>query len=94
MRVLPDENGVTSAAFLTRAAAYFAHHGIPRIERVLSDNAWSYRHSNGFAAAVAAIGARQKFIKPHCPWQNGKVERSTGPCDHRVGLPAGLHHQY
>jgi hypothetical protein len=22
----------------------------------------------------SAIGARQKFIKPHCPWQNGKVE--------------------
>src|SRR5699024_6379367 len=25
--------------------------------------------------AVAQIGAKQKFIKPHCPWQNGKVER-------------------
>jgi len=73
--ILPDEKGVTSAAFLTRAAAYFAHYGIAKIERVLSDNAWSYRHSNDFAAAVAAIGARQKFIKPHCPWQNGKVER-------------------
>jgi transposase InsO family protein len=24
---------------------------------------------------VAELGARQKFIKPHCPWQNGKVER-------------------
>ena len=21
------------------------------------------------------MGARQVFIKPHCPWQNGKVER-------------------
>ncbi|MGJ1427099.1 integrase core domain-containing protein, partial [Clavibacter sepedonicus] len=21
------------------------------------------------------LGARQKFIRPHCPWQNGKVER-------------------
>ena len=25
--------------------------------------------------AVAALGARQKFIRPHCPWTNGKVER-------------------
>jgi transposase InsO family protein len=25
--------------------------------------------------AVGAIGARHLFIKPHCPWQNGKVER-------------------
>jgi transposase InsO family protein len=24
---------------------------------------------------VAALGARQIFIKAHCPWQNGKVER-------------------
>jgi len=30
---------------------------------------------DGIADAVAAIGARQLFIKPHCPWQNGKVER-------------------
>src|SRR5690606_29526018 len=24
---------------------------------------------------VTALDARQVFIKPHCPWQNGKVER-------------------
>ena len=24
---------------------------------------------------VADLGARHIFIKPHCPWQNGKVER-------------------
>jgi transposase InsO family protein len=24
---------------------------------------------------VARLGARRVFIKPHCPWQNGKVER-------------------
>lgn len=46
-----------------------------RIQRVVSDNAWSYHHRQEFAAAVAAIGARQKFIKPLCRWQNGKVER-------------------
>jgi hypothetical protein len=27
------------------------------------------------ADAIAALGARHKFIRPHCPWQNGKVER-------------------
>ena len=26
-------------------------------------------------AAVAALSARHLFIKPHCPWQNGKAER-------------------
>jgi len=71
----PDEKGVTAAGFLTRAAAYFAGHGITRIERVISDNAFAYRHSAAFKSAVTALGAKQKFIKPHCPWQNGKVER-------------------
>lgn len=70
-----DEKGATCAGFLTRAAAYFADHGIARVERVLTDNAFAYRHSTAFKTAVAALGARQKFIKPHCPWTNGKAER-------------------
>ena len=41
--VLADEKGATCAAFLARAAAYFAAHGIARIERVMTDNAWAYR---------------------------------------------------
>jgi transposase InsO family protein len=69
----PDEKGATCAAFLTRAAAYFADHGIDRIERVMTDNAWAYRYS--LREACAVLQARQKFIRPHCPWQNGKVER-------------------
>jgi transposase InsO family protein len=68
-----DEKGATCAAFLTRAATYFAGHGIDRIERVMTDNAWAYQHS--IKAVCARLGARQKFIRPHCPWQNGKVER-------------------
>ena len=71
--VLPDEKGPTCAAFLERAIAYFAAHGIPRIERLITDNAWAYRFS--LREVCAAHGIRQKFIKPHCPWQNGKVER-------------------
>ena len=71
--ILPDEKGITCAAFLARAAAYFAGHGIDRIERVMTDNAWAYRHS--IRAVFAALGAKQVFIRPHCPWQNGKVER-------------------
>jgi transposase InsO family protein len=71
--ILGDEKGVTCAAFLARAAAYFANHGIPRIERVMTDNAWAYRYS--LREVITALGARQKFIRPHCPWQNGNVER-------------------
>jgi transposase InsO family protein len=72
--ILGDEKGATCAGFLTRAAAFYAAHGIS-IERVITDNAKNYRISRDFAAAAAAIGARQKFIRPHCPWTNGKVER-------------------
>ncbi|KJC64282.1 transposase [Agreia bicolorata] len=71
----PDEKGTTAAGFLTRAADYFKQHGITTIERVISDNAFAYRNSTAFKKAVADLGATQKFIKPHCPWQNGKVER-------------------
>ncbi|WP_123305383.1 IS481 family transposase [Bogoriella caseilytica] len=73
--ILPDEKGATCAGFLRRAAAYFAAKGITRIERVMTDNAFAYRHSNDVKQACAELGATQKFIKPHCPWQNGKVER-------------------
>jgi len=70
-----DEKGATAAAVLLRAAEFFRASGIPTIERVISDNAFAYRHSTEFKNAVAQIGAVQKFIKPHCPWTNGKVER-------------------
>ena len=71
--ILSDEKGPTCAGFLTRAAAYFAAHGITRIERIMTDNAWAYRWS--LRQVCTSLEARQIFIKPHCPWQNGKVER-------------------
>ncbi|GAA3599285.1 hypothetical protein GCM10010968_15980 [Agrococcus terreus] len=70
-----DEKGATAAGVLTRAADHFASHGLDRIEQVITDNAFAYRHSRAFRTAVAALGAEQLFIKPRCPWQNGKVER-------------------
>lgn len=69
-----DEKGSTAAAVLLRAAAFFASYGVT-IKEVISDNAFAYRHSNDFKDAIATMGARQLFIKAHCPWQNGKVER-------------------
>ncbi len=70
----PDEKGATCAGFLTRAGEFFASVGVS-IERVMTDNHWSYRNSHAVAAAIDQLGARHKFIRPHCPWQNGKVER-------------------
>jgi transposase InsO family protein len=70
-----DERADTVADFYQRAVAYFADHGIVRIERLMTDNAFSYRHGARLRDLLAAHGTRHLFIKPHCPWQNGKVER-------------------
>ena len=69
-----DEKGTTAAGVLDRAIAFYATLGVT-VERVISDNAFAYRHSSAFRRVIEAHGIRQKFIKPHCPWQNGKVER-------------------
>jgi transposase InsO family protein len=73
--VLADEKGTTCAGFLLRAAAYFADHGITGIQRVMTDNHFSYTNSGDVAAAMAALDAQHVLTRPHCPWQNGKVER-------------------
>jgi transposase InsO family protein len=71
----PDEQGATCAGFLERAAEFFATCGITRTQRVMTDNAFCYRLSHDFQAVMARLGARHVLIRPHCPWQNGKVER-------------------
>ena len=70
-----DEKGTTGAGFLARAAAYFAEHGIAQIERVMTDTAFAHRYSSALRDVLATLGAWQALIRPHCPWQNGKVER-------------------
>ena len=79
--------GHTCAAFLLRAAEYFGTHGISQIKRVMTDNLFSYRRSNDVSDAIAVLGAKHKFIKPHCPRQNGKVERFNPNAADRVGIP-------
>jgi transposase InsO family protein len=73
--VRTDEKGTTCADFLARAAAVFADAGITRIEAVMTDNAKNYTLSREFLRELEVLGARQVLIRPHCPWQNGKVER-------------------
>ena len=56
--------------------SYFAAHGIARIERGHDRQRLElHAHGRAFAELLADLGAKHKFIKPHCPWQNGKVER-------------------
>jgi transposase InsO family protein len=73
--ILPDEKGPTCAGFLLRAATYFAEHGITTIRQVMTDNHLSYSRSNDVREAITTLTAQHIFIRPHCPWQNGKVER-------------------
>ncbi|WP_405191604.1 IS481 family transposase [Streptomyces anulatus] len=71
----PDEKAATCAGFLTRAAAFFHRQGIPRIERVLTDNAWAYRKGLAWKNALADLGATGKLTRPYRPQTNDKVER-------------------
>ena len=40
----------------------------------MTDNAWAYRYSLRDALRRARASSRSSS-DPHCPWQNGKVER-------------------
>lgn len=73
--ILTDERADTCADFVERALEFFAANGIDRVERLITDNAWSYRHGTRLRQLLADHGIKHKFIRPHCPWQNGKVER-------------------
>jgi len=73
--ILDDEKGHTAAGFIARAAQFFASCGINRIDAVMTDNHWSYTNSRAVRDVLNALGATHLTIRPHCPWQNGKVER-------------------
>lgn len=73
VEVLEDEKGITTVAFLRRAAAWFAEHGV-RVRRVMTDNGSNYV-SKDFGAAVAAIRAKHIRTRPYTPRTNGKAER-------------------
>ena len=70
---LTDEKGLTAAAFLARAKAWFAAHGISHIHRIITDNGACYRSAD-FARIVGNRTRHQK-TRPYTPRHNGKVER-------------------
>ena len=80
--ILPDEKAPTATAFLARAADYFAAHGITHIQAVMTDNHWTYTRNGSLPGLLAELGAKHVLIKPHCPWQNGKVERFNRTLQH------------
>jgi transposase InsO family protein len=71
--VLADEQGRTAAGFWRRAEAWFRARGVV-VERVLSDNHFSYR-GRLFNEALAENRIIHKYCRPYRPQTNGKVER-------------------
>lgn len=71
--VLADEQGATAAGFWRRAEAWFGARGVV-VERVLTDNHFSYR-GRLFNEALAEHRILHKYCRPYRPQTNGKVER-------------------
>jgi len=71
--VLPDEKATTAVAFLRRARAFYARHGI-HVEQLITDNGSPYI-SIAHAVACRALGIRHLRTRPYRPQTNGKAER-------------------
>lgn len=70
----PDERAATVTGFVARGLAFYATHGI-RPTRLLSDNAFVYRHNRSLRELLAHQRIRHLLIPIHRPQVNGKVER-------------------
>jgi transposase InsO family protein len=73
VEVLSDEKATNAAAFLARAVAFYADHGIT-VQRVLTDNGPAYR-STIHALACRTLGIAHRRTRPYRPQTNGKAER-------------------
>jgi transposase InsO family protein len=71
--MLEDEKATTAVAFLRRALAFYARHGIT-VERVMTDNGSAYRAAI-HALACRALGVRHLRTRAYRPQTNGKAER-------------------
>jgi transposase InsO family protein len=67
-----SDRAIDCVAFLERAVAWYAEHGIV-IERVLTDNAKSY-HSHRWRDSCEQLGIARRYTRAYSPWTNGKAE--------------------
>ena len=88
-RKIPRDGGIIVAAgtsrkdmeaiiredpFVERGLAFYTVHGIEP-KRLMSDNAFVYRHNRSLRELLADREIRHLFIRPRRPQTNGKVER-------------------
>ena len=73
VEVLPRQNGRAAAAFLGRAARWFARLGVA-LREAPTDNGGCYRTAH-WARQCAALGLRRLYTRPYSPQTNGKAER-------------------
>ena len=73
VEVLPDQTAATTVAFLHRAIAWFAAHGVI-VQEVMTDNGSAYI-SRLWAATCAEAGLVHIRTRPYRPRTNGKAER-------------------
>jgi transposase len=69
-----DEKAETVTAFVERALAFYASHGIVA-KRVMTDNAFAYVMNRSLRELLASRGIAHLRTKPYRPRTNGKVER-------------------
>jgi transposase len=71
----PDERADTVTAFIERALAHLSEQGIEP-KRLLSDNAFVYRHNRSLRELLQAHRIEHRFIRPRRPQTNGCESRS------------------
>jgi transposase InsO family protein len=88
-----DEKAETVTAFVERALAFFAEHGIVA-KRLMTDNGFSYVKNRSLRELLARREIRHLTTQPYRPRTNGKVERfhQTMAREWAYGLSYRSHH--
>jgi len=81
----PDERADTVTGFVERALTHLSQLGIEP-SRLLSDNAFVYRHNRSLRQLLQAHQIEHRFIQPRRPQTNGKVERYQQTLKREWGL--------
>ena len=92
--ILADEKGGNDHGVLARAAAHFADPRHHRIEaRHDRQRLELHAQQQTSLSSSLATSVKQMFIRPHCPWQNGKVERFNRTLQSEWAYRQVVHHE-